>query len=254
MWTTLPDSAPLYRVTRTEDTWDDVLLGAGAFHGDGGRYSLSGQPTVYAREDPLVALTEFGWHAGLTLYETLGGYTPALTYPLLTSAKLWQFHLSTAVLLADLTSPVAALQLGFPAHLPYNPHPHLYHSSRGIATKLWAHKKPRPEGLFAPSVRTPVVNGYSPKQVVLFALPAPTVVPQSLAQRATLLDQWEIELEFGTASTSQSVGPTDPHVAWATPWVRLSGTHPVPRFPARPRSKQFPVGTWFTLNVQYTQH
>ncbi|MCU0704552.1 MAG: RES family NAD+ phosphorylase [Fimbriiglobus sp.] len=254
MWTTLPAAAPLYRVTRTEDTWDDVLLGAGAFHGDGGRYSLSGQPTVYASEDPLVALTEFGWHAGLTLSETLGGHTPTLNYPLLTSAKLWRFHLNTAVALADLTSPVAALQLGFPAHLPYNPHPHLYYSTRTIATKLRAHKNPRPEGLLAPSVRTPVSGPYSPKQVVLFVLPAPTVVSHSLAQRATLLDQWDVEMEFGTAGTHASVMVADPLIAWSAPWVRLSGSNPVPKFKTRPGSKPLSTGSWFTLDVRYTQH
>lgn len=250
----LPANTTLYRMTRTSDTWDDVLAGTGAFYTVGGRYNTAGQPTVYASEDPLVALTEYGWHAALPFWDTLGAYNSTSIYPLATSAKLWRFELNTAVHLVDLTSPAAAQQLGFPAHLPWNPHYERYHASQAVATRLRAHTNPRPEGLLAPSVRTSLSGASSPRQVVLFVLPAPNVEPLSLTQRATLIDQWDIELEFGTAGTHQSVTVADPHVAWSAPWVRLSGTNPVPRFPPRPKSKPLPTGTWFTLDIRYTQH
>ncbi len=253
MWFTLPAHTPLYRVSRTRDTWADVLAGNGAFFSPGGRYGTSGQPTAYTSEDPLVALTEFGWHLGLSYCVALGGHQPP-PYPLSETAKLWRFHLTTPVTLADLTNPAAAHQFGFPAHLPYNPHPNQYHAAQAVATRLRAHPNPRPEGLLAPSVRTPAATGYDPRQVVLFALPAPAVVPLALAGRTALLDQWDIELEFGTAGTHQSVGPTDPLVGWSAPWVRLSGANAVPKFTPRPGSKPFTTGTWFKLDVRYTQH
>lgn len=253
MWFTLPAHTPLYRVTRAEDTWDDALAGIGAFFGDGGRYSTSGQPTVYTSEDPLAALTEFAWHLGLSYCAALGDHRSPVNYPLSETAKLWRFELNTPITLADLTHPSAAHHLGFPAHLPYNPHPDQYHASQAVATRLRAHRHPRPEGLLAPSVRTPGIGTYTPKQVVLFVLPAPAVVPQPLAGRTTPLDQWDIELEFGTAGTHQSVAATDPHVAWASPWVRFSGTNRIPRL--RPRSiASLPLGVWLTLDVRYTQH
>jgi RES domain len=262
MWYTLPAGTPLYRVTRTEDTWADVLAGYGAFFlRNGGRYHTAGQPTVYASEDPLAALTEFGWHAGLTFCDDLGNHASTLPYPVSTRAKLWQFDLTTQVVLADLTSAATVQQIAltlnqpFPVQLPWNPHPDRYHASQAIATRLRANANPRPEGLLAPSVRTAVAGAHHPRQVVLFVLPvAQNLAQQTLAQRANLLDQWDIDLEFGTAGTHLSVGPTDPLVAWSAPWVRLSGANAVPKFIPRPGSKPLTTGTWFALDVRYTQH
>ena len=55
MWFTLPKQTPLYRVSRAEESWDGLLKGTGAFYADGGRYNITGQPTVYASQDPTVA-------------------------------------------------------------------------------------------------------------------------------------------------------------------------------------------------------
>ena len=255
MWPTLAANTPLYRVTRIDDDWADVPLGKGAFFSVGGRYNTAGQPTIYASEDPLVALTEYAWHNSLALTETLGGLHPQITYPLTASAKLWRFQFNTAIILADLTSQLASQQLGFPAHMPWNPHPKQYAASQAVATRLWSHQQPRPEGLLAPSIRMPVASAYQPMQVVLFALPTLPGVPKTLAERAILLDNWEVELEMATLVNSSPVTQIDSHIAWSKPWCRLTGTTAVvPKFAGRPRGSPLAVNTWFTLDVCYSPY
>lgn len=259
MWYTLPARTPLYRASRANDTWDDVLQGYGSFFTSGGRYNVTHQQTVYATQDPLVALTEFGWHSALKRCEGLGDRV-ALAYPFAAAGKLWRFELATPITLVDVTHAGCVHQFGYPAHAVHNPHPDRYRVCQHVADQLrqWANPpapNTRPEGLVAPSIRTPSRAGYIPRQVVLFVMPAPAVVPQSLQSRGTLLDSRDIELEFLTAVHNQPVAAVDPMIAWRSPRCRLSGSsNPVPRCPIRPRSRSVATSTWLPLDIQYSPH
>jgi hypothetical protein len=55
----------LYRVTRPDETWPNPLLGLGAYFTRGGRYNRPHQQTIYASEDPLVAITEAAFYQAL---------------------------------------------------------------------------------------------------------------------------------------------------------------------------------------------
>jgi len=258
MWNTLPAHTPLYRASWLNDTWEDVLQGYGSFFTDGGRYNMTHQQTIYAAQDPLVALTEFGWHAGLKLCEDLGNGVP-LAYPLTATGKLWQFVINTPLTLVDVTHPACAHRFNYAAHAAYNPHPDRYRSCRDVANQLrqWAHPPAphtRPEGLLAPSIRTSGPANYTAQQVVLFVMPAPAVVPVSLQSRGGLIDSWGVALEFLT-DTGQPVTSIAPVVGWRNPRFRLSGSqNAVPRCPVRPRSRSLPVNNWQSLDIQYTPY
>jgi RES domain len=257
MWFTLPANRPLYRASRRSDTWADILQGFGAFYSSGGRYNITHQATVYTGEDPLAALAEFGWHAALNYCVELGKNV-VIPYPVSSIGKLWRFEFTTPLSLVDVTHPACAHQFGYPAHAPYNPHPDQYQQCQHVANQLRLLAHPpaphvRPEGLIAPSLRARGPTGYAPLQIVLFVMPTP-IVPQTLSARGVLLDAWDIELEFLTASRN-SVAATDARIAWQSPQYRLSGgAAPVPKYPVRPKSKAIALNTWHTLNIQYSPH
>ena len=256
MWHTLAAHTPLYRATWSNDTWADVLQGYGAYFSSGGRYNTTHQPTIYASPDPLAALAEYGWHLVLNRCKDLGEGI-ALAYPFATVGKLWRFEFTTPVSLVDVADPTCAHQFGYPAHAAYNPHPERYRACRQVADQLRAfvnvpQPHTRPEGLLAPSLRTPGAGRYLPQQVILFVTPAPAVVPQTLQTRGSLLDAWDIEMEFLTVGR-QPVTVLDPRVAWRLPRYRLSGSaNPLPRFKSRPRSQTLPLNTWHSLDIQYS--
>ena len=250
MWNVLPAQTPLYRASRVTDTWQEVLLGLGSFYSSGGRYNTTHQPTIYTSEDPLAALAEFGWHAALKRCEDLGNEV-APSYPVSALGKLWRFEFTTPIPLVDITHPTCVHHFGYPAYTAGNPHPDRYQLCQRVANRLraWAHPPAphtRPEGLIAPSLRTPGSTGYAARQIVLFAMPAP-VVPKTLQDRGTLLDSWDVELEFLNAHTREPTTAVDPVVAWLSPRYKLlGGTGPVPKFPDRPRSKAIGTNTWHT--------
>jgi hypothetical protein len=154
--------------------------------------------------------------------------------------------------LADLTDPRAGHQFGHPSHLPWNPHAVSYPACQAIATGLRRHATPRPEGVLAPSVRTPAVLAYRPCQIALFVLNAPEIVTRSLTERAALFDQWNVEIEFVSVTRQETVSVSDQEVAWSVPRVKLSGnSKSVPRYAPRSTSKSIPVDKWQPLRIQY---
>jgi RES domain-containing protein len=258
MWIELPAQTPLYRASRAGDSWANVLQGYGAFFSAGGRYNRVDQQTIYTSRDVRAALAEFAWHAGLN-FSTALGKADDLNYPLKTTGKLWRFQFTTPITLVDITAAACAHHFGFPAHAAFNPHPDRYERCQLIADRLrnWVKPPPpnqRPEGLEAPSIRTSPAGAYSPRQIVLFVRPSPEVVPESLEARATLLADWDIELEF-TTPTGQAVSAIDQLVGWLTPRFRLSGNpNSVPKCPLRPGGKAIPVGKWHPLDIRYSPH
>ncbi len=254
MWHSLPANTPLYRASRAEDSWESVLRGNGAFYTSGGRYNVAGQATVYASPDPLVALCEFAWHAIGTVTRTLSG-ADKRTAPLTTTGQLWQFSFGKELILADVTHPRAGHEIGFASHVPWNPHSVSYPACQEFANALRIHRVRRPEGLLAPSVRTPSVGDYRPQQVVLFVLNAPDVVPESLEQRGNLLNRWSVEYEFLSADTDSPANVSDLHVAWSRPRVRLGeNAKAVPKYVPRPKAKPFASNKWHALDIQYSPY
>jgi len=267
MWLTLPAKTPLYRVTREHESWDDVLRGLGAVYNEGGRYNVTFQHTVYASEDPIVALTEFGWHLSLAKFVDIGLSNP-FTYPLVETAKLWRFRLDSDTQLIDICSAQAAQYFGYPAQLPYNCDPNhhprkdgkrLRSASQQLADDVRTFTHPpkpfhRPEGLQAPSVRTPPLPKYLPRQVVLFVIPAHGSSPKTIQDRAEKLDDWRIEYEF-LAAGGRAASSSDPLVAWMAPRFKLTGnTNPLPKYLGRPRGKQYPAHKWHTLDIRYSPY
>jgi hypothetical protein len=257
MWHTLPAGTALYRITRHVEPWENVLLGLGSFFGSKGRFSRAEQATVYSSPDPVVALSEFAWHAALRYTELLGRGAD-LTYPLLNMARLWRFRFDSPVTLVDATTQAAAHRFGHPIHAVVNPHPGEYESCQRLADSIreWVsppHPHPRPEGLLAPSVRTRAQAGVRTTQVVLFVRP-PGVMERTLAERAELLGQWEVELEFLSAEADSSISSRlEPLVAWMAPRYRLSGeTSSVPRFSGPPSRRPIPCAEWQQLKLQYS--
>ena len=203
-------------------------------------------------------MNEWGWHVGLGYWSEMGDRR-TLAYPLTRIGKLWQFSFNTDISLIDVASPAASQHFGYPSHAPFNPHADRYTATQHLATSVSAYHNPNMpqvhhEGILAPSVRTIPRFGYTPTQIVLFAAPPLQGLPVPLAQRAVLLTQWDVELEFCTPGSDQSVTANDAHIAWASPWVRLSGPMPVPRFTGRSGSTALAVNNWFTLDVRHTQH
>jgi len=268
MWFTLPGQTPLYRVSRAEDEWGDVLRGMGAHYNEGGRYNLIAQHTVYAAEDPLVVLTEFGWHQAQSRFLDLGLSKP-LTYPLVEVAKLWRFCFNANIQLVDVRSPESAQRFGYPAQMPYNCDPNhrlkkdgkpIVSSSQTLANQIRSLIQPelpylRPEGLLAPSVRIPYDEKYQPRQVVFFVVPAHGSVEQTLQERASLLGEWQIELEFLSATTQRAATSSDPLIDWLTPQYRVSAAPAgIPRYASRPGSKSIPFNKWHELDIRYSPY
>ncbi len=264
MWTTLPVNTSLFRMTRTEEPWTNVLAGLGSYYGNTARYNTVNQATVYASEDPWVAISEWAWHTTLKYCEELGSGQPShflpMTYPLVESGRLWEFKILSPIQLIDVTQSVTVHQFGYPAHMPANPHPNHYVATQHLANQVRAHipkaPQPRAEGIIAQSLRTTRSATYMPRQVVLFVYPAPTVVPTSLQHRANHVADWLIELEHTTAFTNRPTTRLDPDIAWLSPQFRVSGSDriSIPKSLGRPRGQPLRLNTWKTLPLHYSPY
>ena len=60
---TIPEGTWLYRVTRREVLWREILLGHRAYYRNGARYNSIHQPAVYTTPDPIVAITEQAYYS-----------------------------------------------------------------------------------------------------------------------------------------------------------------------------------------------
>lgn len=256
MWTIIPQRTPHYRVTRETDQWGDVTLGLGAFYTDGARYNRVHQRTIYASFDPLVALSEFAWHQSLALCGQLGTPT-ALPYPLRTAGKLWRFELDSALVCADLDDPICATRFAYPAHAVVNPHPTQYEACRKIADRIRGTKNSHgpTEGLIATSLRVPhEPKKYKPRSVVLFVLQDPNVVPQSIQNRATLIDRWQIDLEFKACPLRTTAHEIDSYLGWLEPEIVMSGSNVVPKYAKNPDGKSLRPGMNYRLKSCYSPY
>jgi hypothetical protein len=252
MLTTPPPGTLFYRATESDLPWSSVLSGAGSYFSVGGRYNRTHQRTVYAAEDPFVSISECAFHVAVDLQRMIGGgplraapiLSPAL--PLVREQSLWCFTLRDPPLLLDVEDPVAIQTYG---HRPYellNPTQADYHRTAMLADLI---RQPNPRvpgvgGILAPSVRTPLLTGSTPRQHIFFVPHNATTLAGKQVRR------WTLTLEFADTA-GESVSDQTREIDWARPWFRLGGSRAaVPAFIARP-AQPLAVGKWYQVEIRF---
>ena len=191
----------LYRVTRPGTVWPDPVRGLGAFYTppNGSRYNRIHQMTVSCSEDPLVAITEAAFYQALKWRDSIASsLVNAVTYPLRSSHFFWAFQVNPRPPVIDLEHANATVAFGYSPHVVTNPSQN-YMASQYVADAVRGYMPPlgqphpAPEGVQAPSVRTPKVAGYQPKQLALFVIDKHPILP--FDQRSQL--SAKMLLEFG---------------------------------------------------------
>jgi hypothetical protein len=253
MLTTPPPGALFYRVTGKERKWQEVLSGAGSYFSSGGRYNRVQQKTVYASEDPLVSISEYAFHEAVQLQRALGGGPltspplPPPPPPFVSEHLLWCFTLPRPPVVVDVEDSAAIQAFG---HRPYellNPTSGDYHQTAMLAdlirqpnsrhTDVW--------GILAPSVRTPALAGYTPRQHIFFVPHDATAIAGKQVRR------WTLTLEFAD-TRGKSVTAQTREINWARPWFRLGGARvAVPAYGRRPGAHPLAVGGWQQVGIRF---
>jgi hypothetical protein len=273
MYYALGAGARLYRVTPSNTPWPTPLLGQGAYFSHGGRYNRVGQATVYCAEDPLVVITEAAFYQALEWQSRLSMQRfSAMTYPLVSDHILWCFTLDPLPALIDLETGQAQHTFQYPPHVIHNPslNPRRgvqtqgqppsrdYTGTQELADEIRAYFPPpgaseaRPEGVKAPSVRVRKKYNFQPFHLALFVMDPGIQTPY--ANRATLLIQWHLRLEFEEARHRKAVTNTTVEIEWTAPRFQLGpvGHLPVPSYAGRPRSIEYTVAPqWHLIEIRY---
>jgi hypothetical protein len=244
----------LYRVTGGNTVWPDPVRGLGAFYlpRKGNRYNTAHQVTVSCSEDPWVALCEAAYYQALKVRDAIASsLINAITYPFRSEHLFWAFQITPPPSIVDLESPVALALFQYSLHVLTNPSRN-YLATQEISNAVRTHTPPigspdpLPDGLMAPSVRTPRVGAYQPKQLALFVIQRPGFVPYD--QRSILTAKMRLEIEFFTDSPVR--GPVDFHgsaIDWTKPRFKLSAIAgqpfigPVPALAGRPGGRSIPL-------------
>lgn len=256
---------PLFRVaSATSGTvWPDPVLGHGAYYVDrnGNRYSGPDQLTVYCAEDPLVAITEGAFYQALKWQIDIASYQmKAVGYPLRSEHLLWAFQIDPQPPVIDMASPHASTGFRYSPHVLLNPS-RLYSGTQAIADDVRTYTPPagsgqlRPEGLKAPSVRTPYAAGHQPHQLALFVRNMPGSLP--FDRRSRLIAKMRIEFEFFTHSPVTSVAYQHPRINWHAPKFRVTSIpgepslSPIPAYLPRPNARTYSLNRWYRLRIVY---
>jgi len=126
----------LYRVTSLGTNWPTPLHGHGAYFTKRGRYNRIYQPTVYCSEDPLVAIAEAGFYQAHEWHEKISVYrVNPVSYPLITSHRLWYFTFNTSLPLVDVMTTNAFFRFQFSPHMLLNPS-QIYAATQGLADDI----------------------------------------------------------------------------------------------------------------------
>lgn len=269
MYYRLAPDARLYRLTGPNVAWPTPVLGQGAYFTHGGRFNRAGQATVYCSEDPVVVITEMAFYQALEWQHRISvqRFNP-MTYPLVSTHLLWSFGLNPAPAIIDLESQATRHTFGYPAHLLLNPalNPRKgaqsatqppgrdYTGTQALADEIRAYEPPfgagdRAEGLKAPSVRSRPRHGFQPHQLALFV--KDPKIQRPYEERAMLVDQWDLHLEFQAPRPRGGVDYHTPHIDWVKPRFRLEGTKAIPAFTARPGAKELKARTWYRIEIAY---
>jgi hypothetical protein len=251
-----PAAGTLYdRVTSRDMRRTDLLTGMGSYFDTGGRYNRTQQRTVYASDDPLVSLTEMAFYRALDWREQIGGGDPAApapqpkpsppTFPFVSDHTLWCFFLKNPPHVIDVDDPAAYLLFQHDPIVLLNPG-QFYETTEALADRIRAHVHPphsRPQGIKAPSARTPSSPEYQPCQYALFVFGRR--LAGQIAWRA------DLTLEF-LDPDGQPVSRATRRVDWAHPRFKLEGlADPVPAFAPRPGAQAYQPGPWYRFEVVF---
>src|SRR5882724_3349145 len=122
MYYPLAAAAGLYRITGPGVNWPTPLLGHGAYFTKGGRYNNVSQPTVYCAEDPLAVLAEAAFYEALEWQSKISAHMlNPVTYPLVSSHKLWCFSIDPPPAVVDLEDVQAVAVFQHTPHMLLNP-------------------------------------------------------------------------------------------------------------------------------------
>lgn len=252
----------LYRVTLPNTVWPAAVQGLGAFYTpkDGSRYNRPHQRTVSCSEDPHVAITEAAFYQALKWREAIASsLTRAVAYPFHSQHLFWAFRIDPCPLVIDLEHAAAARAFGYSPHVVTNPSQN-YWATQDIADQVRGYTPPLgspdppPEGVRSPSVRTPKIGDYQPKQLALFVMDKEPIVP--FDQRSQLSAKMLLELEFFAAPPVG--GAVDYHslaINWTKPKFRLTpipgepAFSVVPAFVGRPGGNAIQLSRWRVVNI-----
>lgn len=238
----------LFRVTEPGRTFNDVISGTGSYFTNGGRHNRVQQRTVYAATHPIVAIAEKAAHVALDRWQPRIGLgrlgSTALApagLPLVSNHLLWEFRLEGTIRLVNLDAAAARRQFRFEPFVPLNPSDN-YRRTADIADAIRAYQIPQragsyADGILAPSVRAASVPSLARRQQVLF------VPADSLSISASLVQSWDLELEFPDHANAPVTAATR-EICWTRPRFRLSSTSsPAQRWAAK---------KWHRFRVNYT--
>jgi hypothetical protein len=255
MFYTPADGTLYYRVTQEGTLPASVLSGMGSYVTLGGRYHRPHQRTVYASDDAIVPITEMAYYQVLEWQERIGSgragtpiplskpIPPA--YPLVSSHLLWCFTLTKPPRIIDVDDPNAYTTF---QHAPIeilNPG-RAYETTQALADRIRAFTHPhhpRPEGIKAPSVRTPVSGGYQPAQYALFVMSGRKLSGQ-------IVGRADLTLEF-LDQAGNPVSRSTRVVAWVRPRFQLHGLYAtIPAFTPRPGSQPYQPDQWYPIEIR----
>jgi len=255
----------LYRVTSAATVWPNPVKGHGAYYisKQGNRYNRTDQLTVYCSEDPVVAITEGAFYQAIKWHhEMANSRINPITYPLRSEHILWVFRIDPLPSVVDLESAAAMAHFSYQPHLLLNPSRE-YTATQELADDVRAYvpplgsPDPRPEGVKAPSIRTPRHGSFQPHQLSLFVRDMTAIVPYD--QRSTISAKLRIEFEF--FAVTPVAGSANYHstvIDWMRPRFRITkiaaepSISPIPPFPGRPRGKQIHLNRWYrSILIRY---
>jgi hypothetical protein len=272
MYYRLAAGARLYRVTGPDVSRPAPLHGLGAYFTKGGRYNYAAEPTVYCAEDPTAAIAEAAFYEALEWQAKISYHRlNPVTYPLLTTHRLWCFSLEPAPAIVDLEHPQAIAQFQHTPHMLLNPGlnpargPHVpgqppardYFGTQDLAKDVRGHipppgaVAPRPEGIRAPAIRVRRVAGYRPHQLALFVFPPEVHLPYEA--RSKLIVECELQLQFLQSAPRQAVTIQTVDIDWCRPRFRLRGPGAavLPAYAPRPKARSYGLNRWYDLGIKF---
>src|SRR5579884_3557225 len=219
----------LYRVTSAATVWPNPVKGHGAYYisNQGNRYNRTDQLTVYCSEDPIVSITEGAFYQALEWHRRMAySRINPITYPLRSEHILWAFRIDPLPSVVDLESAAAMARFVYQPHILLNPSRE-YTRTQELADDVRAYipppgsPDPRPEGVKAPSIRTPWGDPFQPYQLCLFVREMEGIVPYD--RRSVLIAKLRIEFEF--LAVTPVAGSADYHsvvIDWLRPRFRIT--------------------------------
>jgi hypothetical protein len=158
---------------------------------------------------------------------------------------LWCFTLDDPPAVIDVDDPIAYATFQHEPIEILNPG-QAYTTTQDLADRVRAFTpahNPRPQGIKAPSVRTPTAGIYQPYQYALFVMSGQRLKGQVLSNA-------DLTFEF-LDHAGNPVNPNTHGVAWTRPQFQLNGLPAaIPAFIPRPGSQAFQQGPWYPADIR----